>query len=108
MPTLPDVTAYAESMRKRSKPGPKPKCLAERADSSHPHFLPVIKRPIQTRSRERKLKVLQYWKSALVPDESKGGDHMRGVTIGEVSERYKVRIPGFCKILSTLPVKKPS
>jgi len=72
--------------RQKSKPGPKPKPLAERANN----FRMPVKRAIKTRSREEKLAVLRYWRHGLIPDEKKGVGFERQVTLREVAFRYKV------------------
>lgn len=90
-----EVVEMAEKNKIKSKPGPKPKPLAERRKK----FAPPIKRQITTRPRERKLAILQYWHYALVPVNGQGDignaqeEHeriLRHVTLAEVSERYKV------------------
>ena len=78
----------AENVRRKSKPGPKPTPLKSPRPSSD--FLAPIKRAVHSRPRERKLAVLQYWKYGLVPDEGRGGNAQRRVTLKEVSQRYKI------------------
>lgn len=91
----------AETARCRSKPGTKP-CIPQNRNCV---FRPPVKRTIKTRPREGKLSVLHYWKSALVPDERRGGTAKCHVTLKEVSERYKVSLKS--KIVATLSCRDP-
>lgn len=85
-----EIIASAKTLRRKSKPGPKPTPLKLRKHSSKSSFLPPIKRAVHSRPRERKLAVLQYWRYGLVPDAAKGENDQRRVTLNEVSKRYKV------------------